>query len=304
MITTIYTTLEKLVHAEDGVLERIFQDNHVKPSDKTSTRHSSNSIISGNAISMVTMRDHMTKSNAISEMKEVLRIVKDSNLDALAKFNAIQSKLQYEGLMQFFEYLVSQSKEDDETIAENIVTPNDFLDNLFKGMPMFKVVVEDADVVELAKHKDRYNIYLEDCKTFTRTKIEFPNKDPKVLFLWFLMHNRQPISRHMIMKAGKEIMNIFNRCYPYSEYEETFRKKLGYVGPNFTNEEGVAEFIKKAKNTGNPAIISALANRDNKDWYVMDLTNHKELGINGKYYAVSIPDDFISLPNSLMQGII
>lgn len=301
MITTIYTTFERLILAHDGTLERIFKDYSMASAGRTTTRHSS--IVPSDVMSMVTLRSSMTRPNAIHEMKEVLRIVKDSNQDALAKFNAIQSKLQYDGVMQLFEYLLNQSVEDDETIAQNIITPNDFLDNLFKGMPLFKVVVEDADADESGKCKDRYNIYLEDCKSKSRTRIEFPNKDPKVLFLWFLMHNRTPISRQMIMKAGEEIINIFNCCFPYTKYEDRFREKLGYEGHRFTNEKGVAEFIKKAKDTGNPAIKTALAERDNLDWYVMDFTYHKELGKNDKYYAVSLPDEFISLPPSLTQAI-
>lgn len=268
----------------------------VTDNDRSSSAGSSR--ISGNFISMITMRDHMTRNDAVSEMKRVLNIMKNPNMDEREKLNAMQEKLQADGMMYLFEYLFNRANEDDDTIANNIVTPVDFLDSLFKGMPLLKVIVLDSNDKE---RKDRYDVYVADCKTGDLTKINFPNKDPKVLYIWFLMHNRQPISRNKIMKAGREIVNIFDLCFPYSEYGDTFRKKLGFNGQVFTAEEGVSEFIKKAKNTGNPAIIEAIANRDNKDWYVMDLTYHKELDLKNKHYAVSLPDEFVQVPNSLKK---
>ncbi len=105
------------------------------------------------------------------------------------------------------------------------------------------------------------------------------------------------------MKAGRDIVEIFNRCFPNSKYEETFRTKLGFDGQTFTDENGVGEFIKKVKNNGTPAIKDAIADRDDAKWYIIDFTSHKELGLNEKFYAVSLPDEFISLPYSLTHGI-
>lgn len=193
--------------------------------------------------------------------------------------------------------LYKKGKEnDDEWIVNEFLSPIEKIQSLFRGAPLFKVEVVDArpnkekKVGTRMNNMGRYDVFLQNASTNERILIDFPTKESKIIYLWMLLHTRQELKRSEIIKSMEELFRICELCY-YGTYFE-LREKIN--GKEMKNDrDGFDQFWLQHKPKANASILLALGKQDNAEWYTIEYDKKKEVS------SLSLPDNFISLPESL-----
>lgn len=193
--------------------------------------------------------------------------------------------------------LYKKGKEnDDEWIVNEFLSPIEKIQSLFRGTPLFKVEVVDArpnkekKVGTRMNNMGRYDVFLQNASTNECILIDFPTKESKIIYLWMLLHTRQELKRSEIIKSMEELFRICELCY-YGTYFELREKINGKEMKN--GRDGFDQFWLQHKPKANASVQYALGKKDNAEWYTIEYDKKKEVS------SLSLPDNFISLPESL-----
>ena len=236
------------------------------------------------------------KEVAKEKMENVLNII-SGNGDFSVKYDAIEKILQQGGVAKLMYLLYKKGKEnDDEWIVNEFLSPIEKIQSLFRGTPLFKVEVVDArpnkekKVGTRMNNMGRYDVFLQNASTNECILIDFPTKESKIIYLWMLLHTRQELKRSEIIKSMEELFRICELCY-YGTYFELRDKINGKEMKN--GRDGFDQFWLQHKPKANASVQYALGKQDIAEWYTIEYDKKKEVS------SISLPDNFISLPESL-----
>ena len=236
------------------------------------------------------------KEVAKEKMENVLNII-SGNGDFSVKYDAIEKILQQGGVAKLMYLLYKKGKEnDDEWIVNEFLSPIEKIQSLFRGTPLFKVEVVEArpnkekKVGTRMNNMGRYDVFLQNASTNECILIDFPTKESKIIYLWMLLHTRQELKRSEIIKSMEELFRICELCY-YGTYFELRDKINGKEMKN--GRDGFDQFWLQHKPKANASVQYALGKQDIAEWYTIEYDKKKEVS------SISLPDNFISLPESL-----
>ena len=283
MIRNIYTTLSDLIRQNNTEILSIIPC-RLKSNDE-----------SLQVIELLQVEE-TDKEVAKEKMENVLNII-SGNGDFSVKYDAIEKILQQGGVAKLMYLLYKKGKEnDDEWIVNEFLSPIEKIQSLFRGMPLFKVEVVDArpnkekKVGTRMNNMGRYDVFLQNASTNERILIDFPTKESKIIYLWMLLHTRQELKRSEIIKSMEELFRICELCY-YGTYFELRDKINGKEMKN--GRDGFDQFWLQHKPKANASVQYALGKQDIAEWYTIEYDKKKEVS------SLSLPDNFISLPESL-----
>ena len=283
MIRNIYTTMSDLIRQNNPDLLSIIPC-RLKSNDE-----------SLQVIELLQVEE-TDKEVAKEKMENVLNII-SGNGDFSVKYDAIEKILQQGGVAKLMYLLYKKGKEnDDEWIVNEFLSPIEKIQSLFRGMPLFKVEVVDArpnkekKVGTRMNNMGRYDVFLQNASTNERILIDFPTKESKIIYLWMLLHTRQELKRSEIIKSMEELFRICELCY-YGTYFELRDKINGKEMKN--GRDGFDQFWLQHKPKANASVQYALGKQDIAEWYTIEYDKKKEVS------SISLPDNFISLPESL-----
>lgn len=283
MIRNIYTTMSDLIRQNNPDLLSILPC-RLKSNDE-----------SLQVIELLQVEE-TDKEVAKEKMENVLNII-SSNGDFFGKYSAIEKILQQGGITKLMHLLYNKGKENnDEWVVNEFLSPIEKLQSLFRGMPLFKVEVVDArpnkekKVGTRMNNMGRYDVFLQNASTNERILIDFPTKESKIIYLWMLLHTRQELKRSEIIKSMEELFRICELCY-YGTYFELRDKINGKEMKN--GRDGFDQFWLQHKPKANASVQYALGKQDIAEWYTIEYDKKKEVS------SISLPDNFISLPESL-----
>lgn len=283
MISNIYTTLLDLIQQNNTELLSIIS-RRLKSSDDDLQ------------LTKLLEVEQTSAEEAMGKIQYVLDII-SGNGDFSVKYDAIEKILQQGGVAKLMYLLYKKGKEnDDEWIVNEFLSPIEKIQSLFRGMPLFKVEVVDArpnkekKVGTRMNNMGRYDVFLQKASTNERILIDFPTKEAKIIYLWMLVHTRQEIKRREIIMSMEEIYYICELCY-YGTYFELREKINGKEMKN--GRDGFDQFWLQHKPKANASVQYALGKQDIAEWYTIEYDKKKEVS------SLSLPDNFISLPESL-----
>ena len=283
MIRNIYTTLLDLIRQNNTELLSIIS-RRLKSSDDDLQ------------LTKLLEVEQTSAEEAMGKIHNVLDII-SGNGDFFGKYNAIENILQQGGVAKLMHLLYIKGKEnDDEWIVNEFISPIEKLQTLFRGMPLFRVEVVDArpnmqkKIGTRMNNAGRYDVFLQKGSTNERELINFPTKEAKIIYLWMLVHTRQELKRNEIIKSKEELFRICELCY-YGTYFELREKINGKEMKN--GRDGFDQFWLQHKPKANASVQYALGKQDIAEWYTIEYDKKKEVS------SLSLPDNFISLPESL-----
>ena len=283
MIRNIYTTLLDLIRQNNTELLSIISRRLKSSADDLQ-------------LTKLLEVEQTSTEEAMGKIHNVLDII-SGNGDFFGKYNAIENILQQGGVAKLMHLLYIKGKEnDDEWIVNEFISPIEKLQTLFRGMPLFRVEVVDArpnmqkKIGTRMNNAGRYDVFLQKGSTNERELINFPTKEAKIIYLWMLVHTRQEIKRWEIIMSMEEIYHICELCY-YGTYFELREKINGKEMKN--GRDGFDQFWLQHKPKANASILLALGKQDIAEWYTIEYDKKKEVS------SISLPDNFISLPDSL-----
>lgn len=283
MISNIYTTLLDLIRQNNTELLSIIS-RRLKSSDDDLQ------------LTKLLEVEQTSAEEAMGKIHYVLDII-SGNGDFSVKYDAIEKILQQGGVAKLMYLLYKKGKEnDDEWIVNEFLSPIEKIQSLFRGMPLFKVEVVDArpnkekKVGTRMNNMGRYDVFLQNASTNERKLIDFPTKEAKVIYLWMLLHTRQELRRREIIMSMEEIYRICELSY-YGTYFE-LREKIN-ANEVKNGRDGFDQFWLQHKPKTNASVLLALGKQDIEEWYTIEYDKKKEVS------SLSLPDNFISLPESL-----
>lgn len=283
MISNIYTTLLDLIRQNNTELLSIIS-RRLKSSDDDLQ------------LTKLLEVEQTSAEEAMGKIHYVLDII-SGNGDFSVKYDAIEKILQQGGVAKLMYLLYKKGKENnDEWVVNEFLSPIEKLQSLFRGMPLFKVEVVDARPNMQKKtgtrmnNMGRYDVYLQNASTNERKLIDFPTKEAKVIYLWMLLHTRQELRRREIIMSMEEIYRICELSY-YGTYFE-LREKIN-ANEVKNGRDGFDQFWLQHKPKTNASVLLALGKQDIEEWYTIEYDKKKEVS------SLSLPDNFISLPESL-----
>ena len=284
MTHNIYTTLSNLIWQNNSDLLSII-------SNRPDT--SDNSL----QVKELLQVEQTCAEEAKEKIREVLNIISD-NGDFYRKYRAMAGILQPGGIAKLMHLLYEKGKENnDDWVMNEFLTPLEKLQSLFRGMPLFKVDVVDSRPNMQKKtgarmnNMGRYDVFLQKTSANERELIDFPTKEAKILYLWMLIHTRQEIKRSEIIKNMEEIYRICDLCY-YGTYFE-LREKIN-ANEVKNGRDGFDQFWLQHKPKANASVQLVLGKQDIAEWYTIEYDKKNEVS------SLSLPENFISLPDSLM----
>lgn len=283
MIRNIYTTLSDLIRQNNTEILSIIP---CKPKSSDD----------GLPLNKMLLVEQTNEEDAQDKIYKVLDII-SGNGDFFGKYITIEKILQQGGVAKLMYLLYKKGKEnDDEWIVNEFLSPIEKIQSLFRGMPLFKVEVVDArpnkekKVGTRMNNMGRYDVFLQNVSTNERILIDFPTKESKIIYLWMLLHTRQELKRREIIMSMEEIYYICELCY-YGTYFELREKINGKEMKN--GRDGFDQFWLQHKPKANASVLYALGKQDIAEWYTIEYDKKKEVS------SLSLPDNFISLPESL-----
>lgn len=301
MLHTPYTTLCELIAAEDPTVTSIFDQYAVKQRSQfvnQQTQLSQRKVFAR----MITMGDLVSEEDATERMRDVLKKIRNAGNDFYGGMAELTKVLTNEGIFKLMQVLASHP-EDDNAVIDQILSPLDQIQSLFRGLPLFDIVVVDvcADPnsgdIDLNKAKGvrgRYEVYLEKRISNERYPVTFDTKESKVLFIWFLLNCRKEFKKMYLVNHANEFINLFDTCFPMTKENTIYNKMQPPKDKEEQPKDKMFErFWNHSKGRANYAIVTALGERDKAEWYIVDLTDEN--------YSLSLPEDYIRLPHSLKE---
>lgn len=296
MLHTPYTTLRDLIVAEDATVGAIFEQFAVRRSQPSMPLPPVNGYAR-----MVTLGGLVSEDEAADRMRDILKKIRNAGNDFYGGMAELQQVLTNEGIFRLMQVLATHPDDDGAAIGQ-VLSPANQIQALFRGLPLYDIVVVDVcanpnngkiDMEEAKGVRGRYDVYLEKHISNERFLIKFDTKEAKVLYIWFLLNSRKEFAKMYLVNHVNEFINLFNICFPITK-TNTIEQKMKQPEEKKGNRTGFEQFWNHSKGRVNNAIVTALAERDNADWYIVDLADER--------YSLSLPEDCIRLPQSLKDS--
>ena len=216
----------------------------------------------------------MNKVDAKQRIENLLKSISDCGENYFAVFQKMSEVLTTDGIGRLLVLL-----------KDNL--PDEFLkdDNiqyLFKGMPIFKIVVKEDDLVR-RKTDGKYDIILQHSGTGARELIKFETRPAKALYLLFMLMPRKEIKQ--IKQYRKKLQDLLNIVFDIVEKEDKAHK----LDDKFADDETFAESLKQIMSSARRSIEKAIVDRDDLAWYTIDYDR------SNSYYSLSLPEEMIDL---------
>ena len=263
-----FTSLCELLKKQDPDVLSIFSRYSVKsaPQQRPAMPHLTEMMLAKEPI--------MNKVDAKQRIENLLKSISDYGDNYFAVFQEMSNVLTTDGIGRLLVLL-----------KDNL--PDEFLkdDNiqyLFKGMPIFKIVVEEDDLVR-RKTDGMYDIILQHTGTGARELIKFETRPAKALYLLFMLMPRKEIKQ--IKQYRKKLQDLLNIVFDIVEKEDKAHK----LDDKFADDETFAESLKQIMSSARRSIEKAIVDRDDLAWYTIDYDR------SNSYYSLSLPEEMIDL---------
>ena len=152
---------------------------------------------------------------------------------------------------------------------------------LFKGMPIFKIVVKEDDLVR-RKTDGKYDIILQHSGTGAKL-IKFETRPSKALYLLFLLMPRKEIKQIKLYR--ETLQELLNFVFDIVEKEDKTHK----LDDKFKDDDTFVESLKQIMSSARRSIEKAIVDRDDLAWYTIDYDR------SDYYYSLSLPEEMIDL---------
>ena len=258
-----FTVLCDLLREPNSEVKDIFKECAVKTAPQQ--RQTSSPMLE-----MIVAKEPMNKDVAKQRMDDLLARISNCGNDFFAVYQEMSKILTTDGIGKLLVLL-----------KDNL--PDEFLkdDNyqyLFKGMPIFKILVEEEEFVG-KKTDGKYDIILQHTGTGARELIKFETRPSKALYLLFLLMPKQ------IKQYRKTLQDLLNIGFDIVEKEDKKHK----LDDKFVDDKVFAESLKQIMSSARRSIEKAIVDRDDLAWYTIDYDR------SDSYYSLSLPEEMIDL---------
>lgn len=262
-----FTVLCDLLREPNSEVKDIFKECAVKTAPQQ--RQTSSPMLE-----MIVAKEPMNKDVAKQRMDDLLARISNCGNDFFAVYQEMSKILTTDGIGKLLVLL-----------KDNL--PDEFLkdDNyqyLFKGMPIFKILVEEEEFVG-KKTDGKYDIILQHTGTGARELIKFETRPSKALYLLFLLMPRKEIKQ--IKQYRKTLQDLLNIGFDIVEKEDKKHK----LDDKFVDDKVFAESLKQIMSSARRSIEKAIVDRDDLAWYTIDYDR------SDSYYSLSLPEEMIDL---------
>lgn len=223
---------------------------------------------------IVATKPIMNKDDAKQRIDDLLARISNRGDNYFAVFQEMSEVLTTDGIGRLLVMLKGNLS--DEFLKDNN------LQYLFKGMPIFKIVVEEDDDVR-SKTDGKYDIILQHTGTGARELIKFKMRPSKALYLLFLLMPRKEIKQ--IKQYKETLQNLLNIAFDIVEKKDKKYK----LDDKFKDDKSFAEFLKRIMSAARESIEKAIVDRDDLVWYTIDYDR------SDSYYSLSLPEEMIDL---------
>ena len=263
-----FTSLCELLKKQDPDVLSIFSRYSVKsaPQQRPAMPHLTEMMLAKEPI--------MNKVDAKQRIENLLKSISDYGDNYFAVFQEMSNVLTTDGIGRLLVLL-----------KDNL--PDEFLkdDNiqyLFKGMPIFKIVVKEDDLVR-RKTDGKYDIILQHSGTGAKELIKFETRPSKALYLLFLLMPRKEIKQIKLYR--ETLQELLNFVFDIVEKDDKTHK----LDDKFKDDETFAESLKQIMSSSRRSIEKAIVDRDDLAWYTIDYDR------SNSYYSLSLPEEMIDL---------
>jgi hypothetical protein len=219
---------------------------------------------------IVVTKPIMNKDDAKQRIDDLLARISNRGDNYFDVFQKMSKVLTTDGIGRLLVMLKGNLS--DEFLKDNN------LQYLFKGMPIFKIVVEEDDDVR-SKTDGKYDIILQHTGTGARELIKFKMRPSKALYLLFLLMPRKEIKQ--IKQYKETLQNLLNIAFDIVEKKDKKYK----LDDKFKDDKSFAEFLKRIMSAARDSIEKAIVDRDDLVWYTIDYDR------SDSYYSLSLPVD-------------
>lgn len=236
----------------------------------------------------------MNKDDAKQRIDELLARISNCGDNYFAVFQEMSKVLTTDGIGRLLVMLKGNLP--DEFLKDNNIQ------YLFKGMPIFKVIVEQSRFVR-SKTDGWYDIILEHTGTGEQTLMKFETRPSKALYLLFLLMPREKIFQ--MSKYRKTLQDLLNNAFDIKERKEKKdkeedidkeekeekedKRKRKPLDEIFEDAESFADALKQIMSSSRRSVEKAISDRDDLAWYVIDYDR------SDYYYSLSLPEEMIDL---------
>jgi len=274
----LFTIFHRLAQQEDEELEEIFRTERPQKVVSSIPNNLHEFIINEKPISY---QEAQVKAAVIFDL--MLKCE-----DEMVAFNTLKKELTPQGLAHLMCVLAKHHSADMTEKINAFLTPMEYYQFLFRGMPTAQVKVKKNE-----KQKNGIGGCYDICYYFPslgRDKvIEFESKESKALYLWFLLHPRLEMSKHTIKNNLPSLLDVYDILYPG---DERLQNKLNAEGIK-NGRDGFDSFFLQAKSTANRDIEKAWDGWGDSDWFIIYFDHEK--------YALSLLKESIILPKELEE---
>jgi hypothetical protein len=282
-----FTVLCDLLREPNSEVKDIFKECAVKTAPQQ--RQTSSPMLE-----MIVAKEPMNKDVAKQRMDDLLARISNCGDNYFAVFQEMSKVLTTDGIGRLLVMLKGNLP--DEFLK------NDKIQYLFKGMPIFKVIVEQSRFVR-SKTDGWYDIILEHTGTGEQTLMKFETRPSKALYLLFLLMPREKIFQ--MSKYRKTLQDLLNNAFDIKERKEKKdkeedidkeekeekedKRKRKPLDEIFEDAESFADALKQIMSSSRRSVEKAISDRDDLAWYVIDYDR------SDYYYSLSLPEEMIDL---------
>lgn len=223
---------------------------------------------------IVATKPIMNKDDAKQRIDDLLARISNCGDNYFAVFQEMSKVLTTDGIGRLLVMLKGNLS--DEFLKDNNIQ------YLFKGMPIFKIVIEEDHWVR-RKTDGRYDIILQHTGTGAKDLIKFETRPSKALYLLFLLMPRKEIKQ--IKQYRETLQNLLNIVFDIVEKEDKTHK----LDDKFKDDDTFVESLKQIMSSARRSIEKAIVDRDDLAWYTIDYDR------SDYYYSLSLPEEMIDL---------
>ena len=229
---------------------------------------------SSRMLEMIVAKEPMNKDVAKQRMDDLLARISNCGDNYFAVFQEMSKVLTTDGIGRLL-VLLRGNLSDEFLKVDNY-------QYLFKGMPIFKIVVKEDDLVR-GMTDGKCDIILQHTGTGARELIKFETRPSKALYLLFLLMPRKEIKQ--INQYRKILQDLLNIAFDIVEKKDKKHK----LDDKFKDDETFAESLKQIMSSARRSIEKAIVDRDDLAWYTIDYDR------SDSYYSLSLPEEMIDL---------
>jgi hypothetical protein len=225
-------------------------------------------------LEMIVAKEPMNKDVAKQRMDDLLARISNCGDNYFAVFQEMSKVLTTDGIGKLLVLLK-------DNLSDEFLKDDNY-QYLFKGMPIFKIVVKEDDLVR-GMTDGKCDIILQHTGTGARELIKFETRPSKALYLLFLLMPRKEIKQ--INQYRKILQDLLNIAFDIVEKEDKKHK----LDDKFVDDKVFAESLKQIMSSARRSIEKAIVDRDDLAWYTIDYDR------SDSYYSLSLPEEMIDL---------